>query len=311
MRVLVTGGAGFIGSNIAQAALERGFCVRVLDNLSPGSLTNLKGLDVEFVNGDVVNEKTVDNALKDVDYVFHEAATSSSPMFDVAPQRGVSVNIQGFLNVLHYGQKNGVQKVVYAMTSTMYGNTPSPWKETGASAERCPNMYAFSLFARSSLARIYKEQHGVQTVGLVYFSVYGPHERAKGKYANIISQFIWSMGHGERPILYGDGSQTRDFVHVHDVAEANLLAAESKISGEIVNVGSGKATAMNEVVEEINRLVEKKLEPIYMPNPIHGYVYHTLADTEKARQLLDFKPKISVKEGIGQLVSYYNSKNGY
>jgi len=305
MRALIVGGAGFIGSNIARATLRKGWDVRILDNFSTGSPRNLPGLDAELVHGDVMNEEVVNKAMRDVDYVFHQAAISSSPMFSLDPRLGIAVNIQGFLNVLHAAGAHNVKKVVYAMTSTMYGNVPGPWKEEDASPERCPNIYAYSLLARSHFCRLYRLSHNIDTVGTVYFSVYGPNEEAKGKYANVISQFLWRMIRGKRPILYGDGTQGRDFIYVSDVAKANLLAAESSLSGGFVNIGTGRETSMKSIIELLNKMLGTNLDPIYAPNPIQGYVYHSLADVSQATREIGFRAEVSVKEGLRRLVNYY------
>lgn len=310
MRVLVVGGAGFIGSNIARAALEKGWDVRVLDNFLTGSPLNLKGTNAELLEGDVMNEETVNKAMHDIDCVFHQAAVSSSPMFFPDPRLGISVNIQGFLNVLHAAVAHKVKKVVYAMTSTMYGNVPGPWKEEDAAPERCPNMYAYSLLARSHLCRLYSYIHNIDTVGTVYFSVYGPNEEAKGKYANIVSQFLWCMAKGDRPILYGDGTQGRDFVYVGDVAKANILAAESSLSSGFINVGSGQEASMKRIVELLNEKLGTDLDPVYKPNPIQGYVYHSLADVSKAEREIGFKAEVSIEEGLQQLLNYYMKSKG-
>jgi nucleoside-diphosphate-sugar epimerase len=308
LKVLVTGGAGFIGSNIAREAAKRGFEVTALDNLYVGSLNNLKNVSkLKFIKGDIRNAETVDKVTRDVDYIFHEGAVSSSQMFVPDPREGMEINLQGFLNVLYYALKNGVKKVVYAMTSSMYGNTPVPWKEENIALKHCPNAYAYSLLSRSFFSKLYSD-YGLGTVGLVYFSVYGPYEEAKGKYANIVSQFLWSMMKNEQPLLYGDGNQSRDFVYVDDVVEANFLAAESDLSGEIVNVGTGTSITMKTIVNLLNKYLGKNKEAKYAPNPIEGYVYHTLADATKADRTLGFKAKTSIEDGLRLLVDFYRRK---
>jgi len=309
--VLVIGGAGFVGSNMVRGAIKRGFKVRVLDDLSLGSLRNLAGLrDIEFTKGDVISEETVEKVTRGVDYIFHEAAASSSQMFVPDPRKGMDINLAGFLNVLHYASENCVKKVVYALTSSAYGNSPVPWKEDHLSLEKCPNVYAFSLLARAFFGKLYSESYGLDTLGLIYFSVYGPHERAKGQFANVISQFLWSMMRNEPPVLYGNGNQSRDFIHVDDVVEANFLAIEAKASGQVINIGTGVETTMNEIVDLLKKFLSKKTEPVYAPNPIVGYCYRTLADVYKADRVLRFKAKISIEEGIRLLVDFYRDKSG-
>jgi len=307
MRALVIGGAGFIGSNIVRKAIDRNLEVRVLDNMFTGSRSNLAALDVELVEGDVRNESVTDKATRDVDYVFHEAAASSSQMFVPNPKEGMDVNLTGFLNVLHSASKNGVRKVVYAVSSSLYGNAPVPWVEDNINLKDCPNAYAYSLLARSFFAKLYSDHQNLKSLGLIYFSVYGPYEKAKGNYANIISQFLWSMMKNDRPILYGDGNQTRDFIHVDDVAEANLLAAEANLTGEVLNIGTGVETSMRRVVDLLNQNLGTKSEPIYKPNPILGYCYRTLADTKKAERLLSFRAKVTLEEGLRSLLRFYGA----
>jgi UDP-glucose 4-epimerase len=309
MRVLVTGGAGFVGSNIAREASQRGFEVRVLDSLSLGSVNNLAEIkNVEFVKGDVMDEQTVKAVTKDVDYIFHEASASSSPMFVPDPRKGININLEGFQNVLEYAAQNNVKKVVYAMTSSSYGNMPVPWKESDLTLKNCPSAYAYSLYARSFLAKLYSEQRGLGTAGLVYFSVYGPYEQAKGRFANVVSQFLWLMKKGERPVLYGDGSQARDYVHVSDVVQANFLAATSKSTGDYFNVGTGREVSMIQTVDMLNDLMKTNLKPVCVENPIAGYCYRTLAATSKAEKVLGFKAKVTLEQGLRSLIEFYDER---
>ncbi len=306
--ILVTGGSGLIGSSIVRHALAKGYKVRVLDNLSTGSRENLENLDVEFIAGDVTNPDQVREATRGVKYVFHDAALSASPQFVPDPTEGLRVNLLGFNNVLLKSSQSQVEKVVYAMTSSMYGNSPLPWKEDSLLVSSVPNVYALSLLARVYVSRQIEKSTALKTLGLVYFSVYGRNEAAKGEYANIISQFLWALRRNEAPVLYGDGSQTRDFVNEMDVAEANLLAAESNCSGGYLNVGTGRETSMSYVAKTLATLLHTDIKPIFKPNPIYGYCSHTRADTSKATKLIGFKSKIGVDEGLRDLVEYWESK---
>jgi UDP-glucose 4-epimerase len=306
MKVLITGGAGFIGSNIARAASERGFEVRVLDDLSLGSQENLRGINtLEFIKGDVTDEKIVKQCMQDIDFVFHQAAASSSPMFIPDPRKGININLVGFQNVLECAARNNVKKVVYAMTSSSYGNLPVPWKESQLTLNSNPSAYAYSLYARSFLAKLYSEQRGLPTTGLVYFSIYGPFEQAKGRFANVASQFLWAMKTGNQPIVYGDGSQARDYVHVSDVVEANFLAANSKSTGDFFNVGTGQSISMLETVDILNDIMGANIKPKLVPNPIMGYCYRTLANTEKAEKILGFKAKTNLRTGLSSSIKFY------
>jgi UDP-glucose 4-epimerase len=163
------------------------------------------------------------------------------------------------------------------------------------------------MFAREGIARIYTELYGMNLVGLRYFSVYGPHEQHKGKYANNISQFLWEMAKGARPVIYGDGSQTRDFTFIDDVVEANILAMRSKLRGEIINIGTGVSYSFNSIIEKLNGAMGTTIAPKYVKNPLKNYVAHTLADTSKAEKLIGFRANVSLDEGIKRTVKYYSS----
>ncbi|MFN4133677.1 MAG: NAD-dependent epimerase/dehydratase family protein [Candidatus Hadarchaeales archaeon] len=307
VKILVTGGAGFIGSNIVRRALERGWEVRVLDNLFLGSSENLKDImsDIEFLRGDVRDEKIVKKAVRGVDFIFHQAAASSSQMFVPDPGLGISVNIIGFANILRHACEEGVKRVIHASTSTIYGSLPTPFRED-MHIPRCGNFYSMTKFAAEHLAKTYTAEKGLETVGLRYFSVYGPGERPKGKYANLITQFVWGMKKGERPVIYGDGTQTRDFIHVNDVVRANLLAAQKKgVAGEVFNVGTGKPISVNNAAELLNEYLGTDIKPIYKPNPIVGYVYKHQADTTKAKRMLGFEAKIPFEKGLKMLIECY------
>jgi len=308
IRVLITGGAGFIGSNIA-ARLSRngGYKVVVLDSLFQGATKNLQGLDVEFIQGSVMDQEVVNAASKDVDYVFHEAALSSSPMIFKDFKRGLDVNVTGFLNVMEAAVKNNVSKVIFASTSSMYSGNPFPYSEGQEIRPNTP--YEASFRCREVVAHAYWKTFNMPSVGLRYFSVYGPRERGKGPYANNISQFIWTMLKGESPIIYGDGSQTRDFTFVEDVVEANILAMKHKDEFEIFNVGTGVGTDFNGLVALLNKTLGTNLPPRYVPNPIGNYVQHTVADIGKIKQSLGFEPKWPLEKGVKIVAEYYRDSS--
>ena len=308
IRVLITGGAGFIGSNIA-ARLSRngGYKVVVLDSLFQGATKNLQGLDVEFIQGSVTDQEVVNAASKDVDYVFHEAALSSSPMIFKDFKRGLDVNVTGFLNVMEAAVKNNVSKVIFASTSSMYSGNPFPYSEGQEIRPNTP--YEASFRCREVVAHAYWKTFNMPSVGLRYFSVYGPRERGKGPYANNISQFIWTMLKGESPIIYGDGSQTRDFTFVEDVVEANILAMRHEDGFEIFNVGTGVGTDFNGLVALLNKTLGTSLPPRYVPNPIGNYVQHTVADISKIRQSLGFEPKWPLERGVKIVAQYYRDSS--
>lgn len=297
MKVLVTGGAGFIGSNVVEELVKLGHDVVVLDNFYLGSMENLSSVKdkVGIIKGDIRDEKTVMDAARGTDYIFNEAAASSSPMFMTDLRNSVAVNIDGFINVLNAARKNDAV-VIYASTSSMYGNNPPPLREDMKVVS--PNFYAVTKIAGEDLARVYFEMYGIITTGLRYMSVYGPHEKAKGEFANMASQFMWAMQRNEQPVIYGGGKQTRDFVFVKDVVNAHILAMKFKTGGEIFNIGTGVATSLNQLVDILNNVLGKNIRPKYIEMPVKNYIYTQLADITKARRMLGYEPRYSLEEGL-------------
>ncbi len=309
-RVLVTGGFGFIGSNIVKKLLERKYFVYVLDNSFLGIRENVAPLEKEYrdqikiVEGDVMDTKVLESIIRKCDYVIHEAAHSSAPMFDNEPREGIRVNVIGFLNVLELAKRHDIKKIVYASTSSLYGSFEPPHREDMYVYPR--TLYEYTMFAREHLARIYYETFGVRSIGLRYFSVYGPNELHKGRYANVITQFLWCLLKNKQPVIYGDGSQTRDFIFVYDVAEATIMAMENAdIDCDIFNVGTGIETTFRDVVKMLNNALGTEIQPKYVPNPIKNYVYRTRADTTKIEKKLGFKARIEIREGIEMMVEIY------
>lgn len=306
-RILVTGGAGFIGSNISKKLVELGNDVTVADNLFLGRRDNLKGLKLKFFKIDLRDEKLTDNLFKKgrFDYVFHEAACSSAPMFDNDPRYALDVNVRSFMNVLQGSKENAVKRVVYASSSSLYHDLTPPHIESMSITPK--SFYTISKYITEICARQYLCEYGLESIGMRYFSVYGPNELHKGRFANIISQFLWLIRKGQRPVIYGDGGQARDFTYVEDVVDANLRAMNADKAGEVYNIGTGEVTTFNQVVELLNLFLGKRIKPKYMPNPIHNYVALTGASTEKARRELGFVSRYSLNEGIKKLVEFYSS----
>jgi UDP-glucose 4-epimerase len=300
MKFLVTGGAGFIGSNIAQRLIADGHEVAVLDDLSFGRKTDIP--NVIFSRGDVRDNALVDALCKDVNGIFHNAGKSSAPMFSPDPKEGVDVNTMGFINVADAARKYDLP-LVYASTSSIYSKCPPPHREDQHVSPG--SFYEYTMYAREAAAKLYTELYGLRLVGLRYFSVYGPNEDHKGKFANNITQFLWDLIEGRPPIIYGDGTQTRDFTYVSDVVEANILAMNSGLKGEVINVGTGLSTSFNDMFAILKRELRSELSPKYIPNPLKNYVAHTQADTIKARRLLGFSAKVSLEEGIKKTIQYY------
>ncbi len=294
-KVLITGAAGFVGRHLVRTCLAHGWDVIGIDvrtGAEDGS---------EIVRADLLDRPALARLLRDVDDVFHEGAVSSSPMFEPDPSHGVEVNVMGGLYLLQASAEAGVKRFVYASTSSLYGSLPVPWREDMA-IPAPPNAYAASKLAFEYLAKVYTLRGELDTVGLRYFSIYGPGEVVKGSYANMISQFLWAMKKGDRPVIYGDGEQTRDFTFVDDVVRANLLALETKSVGEIFNVGTGRETSVNQTVQTLSELLGGSVKPRYVPNPIKNYVHRTRADISKAEKFLGFKATISFDEGVRRLV---------
>ncbi|MEJ5292157.1 MAG: NAD-dependent epimerase/dehydratase family protein [Candidatus Methanosuratincola sp.] len=310
MKFLVTGGSGFIGSNIVWRLLSEGNEVTVLDDMSLGRLENLPtdaGSRLRVIKGDVRDRALLDESFRGVDGVFYDAARSSSPMFSPDPREGVDVNVMGFLNAMECARKHEVP-VVYASTSSLYSRCTPPHSEEMSVVPG--SFYEYSFLAREMAARLYHELYGVRAIGLRYFSVYGPREEGKRTYANNISQFIWEILNGKRPVIYGDGTQTRDFIFVEDVVEANLLAMRGAAEGKfgVFNVGTGVETTFNRVIELLNEELGTRISPAYIENPIKNYVMRTQAETSKAERVLGFRARVPLREGIRRTAEYYKRR---
>lgn len=305
MKILVTGGAGFIGSNLART-LAKDHNVTVLDNLYLGDRKNLDSNGVEFVEGTVMDGELVGKLCRDCDYVFHNAAISSSPMFRSEPELGLQVNIFGFMNVMRAAKENGVKKVVYASTSSLYNGNPLPYSEEQPVTAK--TFYEASFRMREVVAQTFYFENDVHSIGLRYFSVYGPGERHKGQYANNISQFLWDMMKNERPVIYGDGTQRRDFTFVNDVVAANVLAMKSSIDFGVFNAGTGIGTSFNDMVSLLNKLLGTSIEPVYVENPIRNYVHDTIADLSLVTKSLGYRPQWTLESGIRHLIDYYRKQ---
>jgi len=303
----VTGGAGFIGSNIVVSLVERGYDVVVVDNFHTGNLMNLKDVmdRIRVFEGDVKDLFAL--GVPACDYVLHQGFPSSSPMYKEKPSL-VGEAINGAIAVLEYAKKYGA-KVVLASTSSIYNGNPTPWRED--MKLYVTDYYTEARIAAERLCELYAKLHGVKSVSLRYFSVYGPKEEYKGKYANVITQMIWSALKGEEFVVYGDGEQARDLIHVSDVVEANFKAMEFEDYGdvcyEVFNVGAGKAVSFNEMARILREAgLEVKLR--YVPNPIKNYVYRTEADITKMKERLKLEIKMPLKKGVEQAITYYREK---
>ena len=300
MKILVTGGAGFVGSNIV-AELSGSHDIVVLDDFSLGAEENIKAIRdrIEIIKGDITDYETVRRASSGCDYVLHQAAASSSPMFLKSLQRAVSVNVNGFINILESCRANDVKRLVYASTSSMYGNLGGFLKEDMSVFP--PNFYSAAKLMKEYLAVNYSQQYGLETAGLRYMSIYGPNEKSKGIYANLVSQFLWSMQRNEQPVIWGRGSQTRDFTYVKDAVQANKLAMTAKLKCEIFNVGTGVATSLNELVAVLNIVMGKDIKPKYLPNTVKNYIATQCADISKIRAI-GYEPRYTLEQGIREMI---------
>ena len=294
MKFIVTGGAGFIGSHLAEELIKKGCDVIVIDDLSLGVKENIPK-EATFIKG---SSSKVSEISGSIDGIFHLGMPSSSPMYKEDPYL-VGKTINEAIAIFEYARKNQC-KVVYASTSSIYNGNPIPYKED--MPVYVTDYYTECRYAIERLAKLYYDLYNVKSIGLRLFSVYGTREEHKGCYANVVSQFLWSIMKNERPIIYGDGNQTRDFIYVSDVVNAFILAMFSNIDCDVFNAGTGKNYSFNEVINLLNKCLGKDIKPIYKPNPIKNYVYHTLADTTKAEKILGFKAKISLEEGIRNII---------
>ena len=303
MKALVTGGAGFIGSHLVEGLVRRGHEVRVFDNLSTGSLDNLAPVRdaVEVVIGDLRDDEAVNRAVEGVEVVFHQAADPSVPRSISHPRDCYDINVLGTLNLLAAARDAGCRRVVFASSCAVYGNDPrQPKSEELPPAPESP--YASSKLAGEELCQVFTRVYGLEAVALRYFNVYGPRQSPDGPYASVIPRFIADLKAGARPRVFGDGEQTRDFIFVGDVVEANLRAATaSEAVGEVVNVGSGRSTSLNTLLTVLAPLIGNTVEPIYEAER-PGDVRHSLAETSKARRLLGFEAQTSLAEGLAQTV---------
>ncbi len=305
LRVLVTGGAGFIGSHLVDRLLAEGFEVIVLDNLRSGSLDNVRRHVGEggfrFVQGDVRDARLVDGLVGDVDCVFHLAALVSVPESVRDPVLTHDINVNGTLNLLKASVDRGVERFVYASSCAVYGNAEQmPIKEGCPTRPMSP--YGVSKLTAEGYVRKYFEDFGLETVCLRYFNVYGPRQ-AYSDYSGVITQFINRVRKGLPLMVFGDGEQTRDFVYVEDVVEANMLALKSgKAAGEVFNIGTGVATSINQLAETLLDIADKRDLKILHYRAREGDIRHSVADISKAKEKMGYSPKVTLREGLKKLL---------
>jgi nucleoside-diphosphate-sugar epimerase len=303
LKALVTGGAGFIGSNLALALLARGDEVRLLDNFSTGHRSNLEPLHAELVEGDLRSYERVAAAVNGVEVVFHQGALPSVPRSIQDPLTSTAVNVEGTLNVLLAARDAGVRRVVFASSSSVYGNAPGmPRRESQPLAPLAP--YAVSKLAAEQYCMVAHRVYGVETVALRYFNVFGERQDPLSGYAAVIPKFIRMMLDGQSPTVFGDGETSRDFTHVENVVEANLAAAvEPAAAGRVMNIAVGSSHTLNELVDALRRLLDSDLEPKYGP-PRPGDVSESLADVSLARELIGYEPNVDFEQGLQRTIAW-------
>ena len=309
MNYLVTGGAGFIGSNLVKALLGKGENVRVLDNFSTGKRENIleyiNNPNFKIIEGDLRSFHTVRDAVKGVDFILHQGALPSVQRSVNDPITSNEVNISGTLNILEAAKEFGVKRVVFASSSSVYGNSVTlPKEETMGIAPLSP--YALSKYAGERYCQIYYQIYGLETVCLRYFNVFGPNQDPTSQYSAVIPKFIKSILKDEQPVIFGDGIQSRDFTFVENVVSANLLACSANnVAGEMFNIACGARYNLIQLVEEINKLIGKQILPVF-DTERKGDVKHSLASIEKAKNMLGYKVLFPFDKGLLKTIESLN-----
>lgn len=308
-KYLVTGGAGFIGSNIVRRLVELGEEVRVLDNISTGKLENLQGVleQIDLVEGDFTDLAVAGKATEGIDFCLHQGAIPSVPRSIDNPLETNQANVVGTLNMLVACREAGVKRFVYAASSSAYGDSPTmPKVETMPTSPKSP--YAIQKLTGEQYTQNFAKIYGLETVCLRYFNVFGPNQDPTSVYSAAIPMFIKKMLAGEEPTIFGDGTTSRDFTYVANNVEANLLACSAPVEavGEVVNIAGGTEISLTDLVAKINDILGTKIEPMYQPERA-GDVKHSLADITKAKNLLQYEPMVSFDEGLKRTVEFYQN----
>jgi UDP-glucose 4-epimerase len=311
MKYLVTGGAGFIGSNIAFELAGRGENVRVIDNFSTGKRANIAEIEdrIELIDGDIRDFWTVQEAVEGADYVLHQAALPSVPRSIENPLTANSVNIDGTLNLLEASKQAGVKRFIMASSSSVYGDTPKlPKREDMPLDPLSP--YAVTKLANEKYCKVFYELYGLETVCLRYFNIFGPRQDPESQYAAVIPRFITALLAGRQPVVYGDGEQSRDFTFIANAVEANLLAIKSEVApGRYYNIASGGQYTLNTLLEILRELTGTDIEAKYT-SPVPGDIRHSFADISRAREDLNFEPKIDLESGLKKTVDWFSTLQG-
>jgi nucleoside-diphosphate-sugar epimerase len=305
---LVTGGAGFIGSHLSEELLRRGQRVRVADSLITGKRRNLEHMpQIEFLDGDLADSAVAERAVKGIDYVLHQAAIPSVPRSVLDPVTSNRANITASLNVLVAARDAGVKRLVYAGSSSAYGNTPTlPKHEAMPTNPLSP--YALQKLVAEQYCQMFTRLYGFETVTIRYFNVFGPRQDPGSPYSGVISLFATALLEGRRPTIYGDGGQTRDFTYVANVVDGVLRACEApSAAGEVINVACGTRISLNGLLKAMNTIVGTTIEPIYAEERA-GDVRDSQADISKAKRLLGYEPSVSLEEGLKHTLAWCRSE---
>ena len=310
-RVLVTGGGGFIGSNLTEALLKQGHRVRVLDDFSTGKRENLvfdqPYPSLEIIEGDIRDFNLCQKATENIEYVFHQAALPSVQRSVEDPLTSHAVNAGGTLNILLAAKEAGVRRLIYASSSSVYGDTPTlPKTEEMPPHPLSP--YALQKYIGERYGQLFFELYGLETVSLRYFNIFGPKQDPLSIYSAVIPRFIDALLGGHPPIIFGDGEQSRDFTYVENVVQANLLSMSAEhLGGEVINIACGKRTSLNQLLNILQEIIGSKVSPLY-EEPRKGDVKHSLADIRKGKRFLNYEPKIEIEAGLKKTVEYSQNK---
>lgn len=305
-RILVTGGAGFIGSNLCEKLLADGNIVTALDNLATGRIENLQAFkdnkNYEFVRGSITDYDLLKKLFSETDYVLHQAAIPSVQRSVEDPRASHEANVDGTFNVLLAAKDTGVKKVVYAASSSAYGDTPTlPKREDMTPNPKSP--YAVTKLTGEHYCKAFTEVYGLKTISLRYFNVYGPRQNPKSEYAAVIPRFITKILNEDSPTIYGDGTQTRDFTYVKDVVQANIKAMESSATG-LYNIAYGKRISLNDLVARINEYTGKNVKAIH-DKPRTGDIKDSLADISNAREAFGYDPAYDIDQGLQETIKWF------
>lgn len=306
---LVTGGAGFIGSNLCEVLVNCGYTVRCLDDLSTGKKENLQDFidqpNFTFIQGDIRNFDTCLSVCKDVDFVLHQAAWGSVPRSIEMPLQYEEINIKGTLNMMEAARQNKVKKFVYASSSSVYGDEPTLPKKEGKEGNLL-SPYAVTKKVNEYYGQIYADLFGLDTYGLRYFNVFGKRQDPNGPYAAVIPRFIKQLLNNEQPTIYGDGQQSRDFTYIENIVEANLKAcqAPSKFAGEVFNIAYGGRETLLSIYQIISQLIEKTIEPKFAEER-KGDIKHSHADISKAKEMIGYNPNWCFQKGIQEAINWF------